>query len=44
MYSVAACGQVNWFPLKGGLGLKEIRQQEKNETKTNLLFKVSEVY
>jgi hypothetical protein len=27
---------VNWVPLKGRLGLKEIRQQEKNEAKTNL--------
>ena len=23
--SVASCGHVNWVPLKGGLGLKEIR-------------------
>jgi hypothetical protein len=27
---------MNWVPLKGGLGLKEIRGQEKNEAKTNL--------
>jgi hypothetical protein len=27
---------VNWVPLKGSLGLKEIRQREKNEAKTNL--------
>jgi hypothetical protein len=33
---VAACGHVNWVPLKGGLGLKEIRQQEKKEAKTSL--------
>jgi hypothetical protein len=26
----------NWIPLKGRLGLKEIRQQEKKEAKTNL--------
>ena len=35
-WNVAAWGHVNWVPLKGGLGLKEIRQQEKNEAKTNL--------
>jgi hypothetical protein len=27
---------VNWLHLIGGLGLKEIRWQEKNEAKTNL--------
>jgi hypothetical protein len=26
---VAACRHVNWVPLKGRLGLKEIRRQEK---------------
>jgi hypothetical protein len=33
---VAARGHVNWVPLKGRLGLKDIRLQEKNEAKTNL--------
>jgi hypothetical protein len=27
---------MDWVPLKGWLGLKEIRWQEKNEGKTNL--------
>jgi hypothetical protein len=27
---------MNWVPLKGRLGLKEISRQEKNEAKTNL--------
>jgi hypothetical protein len=35
---------VNWVPLKGGLELKEIRQQEKIEGKADFLFKASEVY
>ena len=34
--SVATCSHVNWVTLKGGLGLKEIRRQEKNKAKTNL--------
>jgi hypothetical protein len=33
---VATCSHVNWVPLKGKLGLKEIRRREKNEAKTNL--------
>jgi hypothetical protein len=34
--AVAACSHVNWVPLKGRLGLKKIRRQEKKEAKTNL--------
>jgi hypothetical protein len=33
---IAACGHMNWVPLKGSPGLKEIRGQQKNEAKTNL--------
>jgi hypothetical protein len=35
MEGVAACGQENRVLLKGRLGLKEIRQREKKEAKTN---------
>jgi hypothetical protein len=41
---VAACGYMNWVPLKGGLGLKAIRRQKRMRPRQTFLFKVSEVY